>query len=70
MNAKLEYPAENIGRRFQEVSRHVISGTAVETEYRAGYTTITVKSTFDSEHCFADLLYTVAVKRLERGVSA
>ena len=63
MSVKLDCLAEKHGRKFSEVSRRIVSDTAVETEYRAGYTTVMVKSNFGNLN-YADLLYNIAVQNL------
>jgi len=52
-------------RVFSEMSRHVLNGTAVESEYRAGYTTITVRSRFGGTCAFSDLMREIALRRLK-----
>lgn len=67
MNASMDKAQGNSSsqnRIFEKLSRDVLNPTSVETVYRAGYTTITVRSRFDGNHAFADLIRELALHRL------
>ena len=52
-------------RVFSELSRYILNDTLVESEYRAGYTTITVRSRFDGVCPVSDLVREIALCRLK-----
>lgn len=47
----------------KEVSRTILDTHTVQKTYQAGYSTIIVKSTFDSKAVFSDLLYRILLQR-------
>lgn len=52
-------------RVFSELSRCVLNDTTVESAYRAGYTTITVRGVFDGSSDLASLVHRIAFQRLK-----
>lgn len=55
----------NANPKIKTAPSHADGDSSHEVQYRAGYTTVTVKSRFGCEHKLSELLFRIALDKLD-----